>query len=365
MKTLTITLFHHTTNYGAALQAYALQQAIKKLGHENDILDTVPTSKRKNKNFVPMQVVRTLYLKYLFLKRKKKVVTLKQHFSNFHNEYLQLTRPYRDMVDLRTDPNIKNYNCLITGSDQVWNLSTNPAFIDSRLLLFGPDNCIRFSYAASIEELNYNEHKKELVRNALKDFKGVSVREESARRYIESFAHVKCKRVIDPVFLLSKEDWMKIACKPRLQGPYILCYQVLRNKRMREVAYLLKKKTGYPIVSICNSAIRWIKSDYSFFDVSIEEFLGFYNQAAYVVSASFHGVAMGLVFDKPVYAMVKEVRANRIKEIMNIMGLQKYVVLEESKSNIPEYNLTDLHQMKGIKEKERSSGIEFLKTMLS
>ena len=363
MKTLTTT-FHHTTNYGAVLQSYALQHTILKLGHENEILEIESSQKKVKGRTSLILILRRWYMKYLSFKRRGKVEKLQNHFKDFHINHLRLTKPYHDMDELRNDSIIQEYDCLITGSDQVWNLYTTPSFIDSRLLLFGRKDARRFSYAASLEELNYTEEQKVRVNNALKRFDGISIREESARKYIESFTGLKCERVIDPVFLLSKEEWLKIAKQPRLKGPYILCYQVQRNTRMEEVAYKLKKETGYPVVSICNSAIRWIKSDYSFHDVSIEEFIGFYNQAAYIVSASFHGVAMGLVFDKPVYAMVKQVRANRLRNVMELMGLEKYIVEQGKNDSIQEYIDSDIKEMQTLREKERNNGIDFLKRML-
>lgn len=364
MKTITTT-YYFGTNYGATLQAYALQQTIKSLGHENEILDIVSVPEKAKGDFSPIQLIKKWYIRYLSFKRRRQCAILRQHFADFHKRYMEFTRKYASMDELRSDPKSLEYDCLITGSDQVWNLRTKPDFVDSRLLLFGSKSSRRFSYAASLEELNYTEEQKDRVKEALRHFNGISLREESARVYIESFTGLKCERIIDPVFLLSKEDWTKLARNPRIQGPYILCYQVLRNTRMEEVAYRLKEATGYPIVSICNSSIRWIRADYTFFDVSIEEFLGFYSHAAFIVSASFHGVAMGLVFEKPVYAMVKNIRADRIRNLMNIMNLQSYIVVQDTKDEIVEYDRVKIEQMKAIIEEEREKGIDFLRKMLS
>ena len=60
MKTLTVT-YHHTTNYGAVLQAYALQQTLLSLGHENVILETKGISTKTKKKFN----IRDLYLDFL------------------------------------------------------------------------------------------------------------------------------------------------------------------------------------------------------------------------------------------------------------------------------------------------------------
>lgn len=364
MKTLTVT-FHHTTNYGAVLQTYALQHTIQSLGHENVVLETQPSAikKKKNKGGV-MDIIHSLYLNFLSKVRQKETTELKRHFERFHTEHLYLTKPYKDMEELRADESLNDIDCLIVGSDQVWNMATTPKFIDSRLLLFGPEKCKRISYAASIEELNYTDEQKQRLTGALERFDAISIREQTAKEYVESFSGKQCKRIIDPVFLLEPNEWNRIAKEPRIKGPYILCYQVQSNKRMEEVAYTLKKQTGYPVVSICNTSIRWIKSDYSLHNVSIEEFLGFYKNAAYVVSASFHGVAMGIVYGKPVYAMVKAARANRLRNIMEWMSLGKYVVNSSDNKAICSYSESDLKNASIRVCEERHRGLDFLKKNL-
>ena len=254
---------------------------------------------------------------------------------------------------------------LITGSDQVWNFSTMPKFLDARLLKFGNEKAVRFSYAASMEELCYSDEQKAKLRDALSNYKGFSVREQSAKDYIEGFTSYHCLRVLDPVFLLSKERWHEFAKEPRIKGPFILCYQVQRNKRMADVAYQIKKKTGYPIVSICNSPIRWMRSDYTFYDVSIEEFIGFYQSASYVVSASFHGVALGIVFEKPVYALIKNARSNRIKDLMHLFDLDKFVEHQDNKGPISQYDNNEIENVIKIKEQNIILSMDYLQKMLS
>lgn len=358
MKTLTVT-YHHTTNYGAVLQAYALQQTIMSLGHENLILETRLRKKKKKKSFS----LRRLYFLIISKLRAKESLRLKQYFESFHAEKLLLTKPFASMDELRED--CPPVDCLITGSDQVWKFATTPRFLDSRLLEFGPQEAIRFSYAASMEELNYTDAEKQRLKDSLKRFKGISVREKSAKEYIESFTPYSVERLLDPVFLLSVEKWTQIEKAPRLSGPYILCYQVQSNKKMKEVAVRLKRETGFPIVSICNSPIRWMKSDYNYYDVSVEEFIGFYHNASYIVSASFHGVAMGLVFEKPVYAMVKAKRANRIKEVMQLFGLDKFIVSEDESLNLRPYNEEAINNLITIKKQKIEESLGFLKRMLS
>ena len=135
MKTLTVT-FHHTTNYGAVLQTFALQQTIMSLGHDNLVLETKTSEGKKKVKFT----IRDLYLRYIGWLRKKETKKLVQHFEDFHKNRLKLTRPYASMEDLRTDT--PDVDCLMTGSDQVWNFSSTPKFLESRLLKFGKESAI-------------------------------------------------------------------------------------------------------------------------------------------------------------------------------------------------------------------------------
>ena len=272
MKTFTIT-YHHTHNYGAVLQAYALQQAIRSLGHDNVIFEYPERGslygKWKGKDL--KSTLRNCYVNGLIFLRYQKISKRDKGFKQFHKR-MNLSRRYRSMEDLRN--NIPEVDAFIVGSDQVWNLKGNPEFVPARLLDFGPENVIRCSYAASIEKLDYTDAQKDLVKRCLARFKGISLREESAREYIENITGYSCVRCLDPVFLLSKEQWNQIAVEPTVKEPYILCYQVQSVPGMQAVVDELKKRTGYKVVAVCCDAIKRLRTDYSIFDASPEEFLG-------------------------------------------------------------------------------------------
>lgn len=359
MKTFTVT-YHHTHNYGAVLQAYALQHTIESMGHSN-LLFEYPYVRKKKKLLAgsPKETVRNLYLRYLSVVRKNKTNRLEEYFVDFHRKRLTLSRGYKSMEDLVRNP--PDADCLISGSDQVWNLNTSPEFIPARFLAFGDEKARRISYAASIEGLDYTDAQKEMVRDYLLRFDAVSLREQSAKEYIEGFVPVQAKRVLDPVFLLTPDEWRKIAAEPRIKGKYILCYQVQRNPRMQEVVDTLRRKTGYPVVSVCNSSIKWIKSDHTFFDVSPEEFIGLYDNAAVVVSASFHGTAFGVLFGKPTYALVKKTRGSRIRELLDLFRLEAFCLAEGSAVPDP---VTDTESVRSILESEREKSLAFLKENL-
>jgi polysaccharide pyruvyl transferase WcaK-like protein len=357
MKTFTVT-YHHTHNYGALLQTYALQHTIESMGHSNLVFE-YPYDKTKKAKVItrsPKDTVRNLYLRYLNVLRKKETKRLDSYFVDFHKNHLKVSREYVSMEDLINNP--PDADCLISGSDQVWNLNTLPEFIPARFLAFGDEKAKRISYAASIEGLNYSEAQKEMVRNYLTKFDAISLREQSAKEYIEGFSSITAQRVLDPVFLLTPDEWRKISKQPRITGNYILCYQVQRNPRMQTVVDNLKEKTGYRIVSVCNSSIKWIKSDLTLYDVSPEEFIGLYDGASIVVSASFHGTALGVLFGKPTYGLVKKTRGNRIRELLELFGLESFCLSEDSTIPDPKY---DTKKVKDVLDNEREKSLRFLR----
>lgn len=361
MKTLTVT-FHHTTNYGATLQAYALQRKIMSLGHDNVLFEYPESSKYYSS--ISLSNIRLalvgLYFNFTKLIRKKEHLKLKESFKEFKENNMHRTRVFLSVDDLRN--NTPNVDYLIAGSDQVWNMGSNPKFKPAHFLDFGNKNIKRFSYAASIERLNYTEENKDYVNNILSTFKGISVREQSAKEYIESFTSHKVEVVLDPVFLLTKEEWRTVAKEPRIKGPYILCYQVLSNKNIQKVVNKLSKDTGYPIVSICNGTHKWIRSDYTYFDVSPEEFIGLYDNAAVVVSSSFHGTAFGFIFNKPTYSLIKNVSSNRASDLLNKLEMSEFLI--SSVDNLPKPKIDEALLNKNL-EKEREKSIDFIKRMLN
>jgi len=166
MKTFTVT-YHHSTNYGALLQAFALQHTVVTLGHENVIFEYPERSGIyiKPSTESVYDFLRTVYINYLTLLGRKQIKRLSASFKRFKKTNMILSRVYVSMQDLKENP--PDTDCLIVGSDQVWNLNTNPEFIPARFLDFGESELLRFSYAASIERMNYTESEKENIREKL------------------------------------------------------------------------------------------------------------------------------------------------------------------------------------------------------
>lgn len=118
MKIATLTL-HKANNYGAKLQAYALQRFILDLGFETELINFYPNQENCNSR---ISIIKKIFhyafhlLTYIRTKRR----TLK--FNEFDNVFLKISKTafFGDDQILRNPP---QYDAYIVGSDQIWNAS--------------------------------------------------------------------------------------------------------------------------------------------------------------------------------------------------------------------------------------------------
>ena len=118
MKKIGIVTFHQALNYGAKLQAYALQQFLEKNGIENDVIDYT-CHFMYTRNIRPIRVGKHHKLKSFI----RSLITMRQvgidrkKSVTFRNEFLNLSRPF-DAKNIGEASN--EYAAFIAGSDQVW-----------------------------------------------------------------------------------------------------------------------------------------------------------------------------------------------------------------------------------------------------
>lgn len=360
MKTFTVTI-HNSTNYGAWLQTYALQNAIQSLGAENIVMDyTYEKSDIKQSFSSPKQFLVYVCYRAVALIRLKKIKKRKQSFMRFAEKHICMSEPYHSMDELRKNP--PQADVYITGSDQVWNFLQREPFLESRFLDFGSDSVKRMSYAASISDLNYSNEQKDWVREKLSLFDAISLRESSASEYLSTILGKETSTVLDPVFLLEKSEWEKLAVQRITDRPYILCYQVQSCPGISDTVSELKRRTGYTTISILPSAITWIKTDISLFDVSPEEFVGLFLNASIIVSASFHGTAFGLISGKPTYALTRSSGSSRIEDLMSFFGVREFCV--KPGNELVSHESYDASAVEERIKTERDRSIDFLRDCL-
>ena len=313
MKVLTITC-HRPYNYGAVLQAYALQYYLESVGVETSIIDYDPEYQRKKTgaNFL-VSLIWKLY-------RMPDFIIGKRVFGKFLEDNIRLTKKYKSLDELKSCP--PKADGIIAGSDQIWNYNIHKD--DTYYLTFALDNCFKASYAASIAQDSIpNELKKEYQRRLL-GFKKIAVREKTANRLLTDLGFENVATVLDPVFLLSADEWISnIADQTFHKDDYVLMYAFNCTKEIADYArnYAKKKKKKLYIINTMINDYRFC-CDHHFWNCSPNRFVSLFKYADVVITNSFHGLSFSIIFKKQVYVFSKHTGGNsRLFDMMHELNL--------------------------------------------
>lgn len=318
-KKIAILTFQRAINYGATLQMYALQKVIKDKNYHVEILDYYSNFIYKEYeifNFINLKnMLHKILNSYVIYKKNKK-------FRNFIINNMEFSKKLlaNDLKNIE-----KDYDIFIVGSDQVWNpeITNNDVnyFLD-----FLDNNKKKYSYAASFGISKWKDSYTLDIKDLLKSFQKISVREKTAKDMI----HSKIKREIfvniDPVFLLTRDNWMNFVNKSvTKQKEYILVYTVGNPKYIYEYAKNLSKKYNYEILNIrykISLKNRSLNIGHTLYDIGPDEFVSLIANAKCIVTNSFHAIAFSIIFNKDFYVELPEKLSSRIEDLFISLGIK-------------------------------------------
>ncbi len=341
-----ILTYHCAHNYGAVLQCYALKTYLEQIGHNVTVVDYRPNYLDYGlfvwyKWFSPKPVK---FFRKLCIQAKTFAVQKRRYsaFSRFIEKYIAPKQ-----VNLNTENT--HFDCLVFGSDQIWR--KNGGKFDP--IYWGDfkaaQNTKLVSYAASMGLSCLNDDEKQEIRIWLQHFSNISVRESSLKKLLSSLVDKNVDVVVDPTFLLSKDAWSRIAVSPKRKRPYILIYQVIENSTAIAVAKVAAEKLNADIIEIASKIEVREVSHEVVYDASPNEFIGWIENAALVVTTSFHGTAFSVIYRKP-FVSIKQHRSSdlRIESLLESCGLMDRFVDCDTWFWRPEYKTTPIPSLKSI-----------------
>lgn len=334
-KKINILTFHCAHNVGAMLQCYALSNHIKALGYEVEVIDYRPEKIREEaiENYLKASVFQRIIreseelvyyiyrtIKYLPQGGKRIYITkgtTVSGFSKFFKNYLPLSKTtYYTEKELGTFERCNE--TFITGSDQVWNplLSNTP----KTYLLDFVKNGSKNSYAASFGKNVLDKTYESVFSDCLKTFDSISVREKSGVSIVNKITDKEATQVLDPVFLLNKQEWKKLAYKIRLKEPYIFIYRMERNENLIELVKQIKNENSNLKTFVFDDINDELEVDYRTPKASPLDFISFLFSSRFVVTNSFHGMAFSLIAEKEAYVFPHSLYNERIESLSQLIG---------------------------------------------
>lgn len=287
-----ILTFQNAVNYGAILQAYALQQYISSLGNEVEVIDyRCPyLDQRRYQHKNPIKAAKSVAK--LLLRKGKRL-----SFDEFRRERIVLTecctkRTIKDVCD--------RFDAIVVGSDQVWNPVLTGYDLNYFLgFLDNDSSTLRISYAASIGPYREGYSKTNEIASLINRFDSIGMRERSSVGALANIGVTKPVVVtLDPTLLIDKSLWESlIGDEQSCEQPYVLVYSLGGTDQLLELAHEYADTKGLSIVCVTNGYVSdtTVKIVH---DISPIEWLRFIANAEHVFTSSFHGMCFSLVFRK-------------------------------------------------------------------
>lgn len=376
MKIAIVTLPLHV-NYGGILQAYALKSVLEDMGHEAEVLDrkikiSLPPSWKMPFIYAGRMVQNIVsFGKGPEVFREKRLIrelpVIASEVSKFTDTYVNPR-----VLEKYGDIGIGEYDAFIAGSDQVWRPKYFGKIEDAFLAFTAGWNVRRIAYAASFgtDQLEYTYEQLEACSRLLGRFDAVSVREDSAVTICDEWLDCdKAVHVLDPVMLLGAESYGKIASGA-----------ARRPAEGKALVYLLDRTKEKD--AVVARASKWVSGGVHDISVAptdgnvplkdrvappLEEWLACFEDAGFVITDSFHGCVIALLFHKPFIILGNVGRGlTRINSLLELFSLDDRYVHGLDPDDDGEYYLSgiDWESVDCKLDRMRKTSMEFLRKSL-
>lgn len=334
MKVGIISINAHTKvlNFASPLHSYAFQQYLFQHGIDNVIIDYKPVYYN---NFDPRHP-----LFYFVDHPKKKESAQKAELKKWRNLFFEresrydkvdaFLKKYYHTTDVCYDPWLidekdPGYDCYICVTDIIWKYNPNTGF-DKGFFLAGKtmEGKGKIAYSASRGAKGYTKQQEEQFLELTKDFDFISVREKSLKEYMESICDKPVTQVIDPVFLQEKEFYFNLANKPKKKG-YVLLYVVMdKSHDLVETAVRFAVEHDLDVIELSedmeDAHIPEGTSHPVLYDLGVEDWLGYMENASYIFTNSFHGCCLSIIMQKQFFAGPRV--GDKIDNLLEMFNLQ-------------------------------------------
>ncbi len=261
----------------------------------------------------------------------------------------------------------------VVGSDQVWradyarDVATLPFFF----LDFLPEELRRRSvaYAASFgrDEWMGTAEETARCRELLRQFKAVSVREESGVRICREIFGVEAVQMPDPTLLLERREYEGLMGElPSHWGrePYVAAYVLDETPEALRALQLVSGQLGLAVRHLMPRATAGCLREC--LPLAVPQWLRALGEAECVVTDSFHGCVFSMLFHKPFVCLGNERRgAARFESLLRTFGLEGRLVAEPEQVAACMQESVDWVAVEAQLAGDRERGLAFLCEHLS
>lgn len=383
-----IITFVKCDNYGAELQAYALQKKLNLLGYDAEVIDlekekgVIESSFSSYKNAIlnrykqyglikgSLKIIELIKDKYnarkAFAANSDKVKERHKIFELFFNDYIKHSTKFYTLEEMRNIQSLP-YNVLIAGSDQIWNYMQTRYLDVFFLMMANRWETKKISYAASFSVSSIPQSKRAMYKQYLENMDAISVREITGIDIVKNCSNCKAVTVLDPTLLLNRNEWIEYIGKkdylPKNKR-YVVIYTLSGSHYIYTLAKKIAKKLEAEVINIKLSFSK-IKGDDGIthiWNAGPREFISIFSQAVYVITDSFHGTAFSINFNIPFTTLLNPASNinSRALSILKLTGTESRLIYDNGENKEPDTLNIDFTPINKIIEKNREKSLKFI-----
>lgn len=238
MKIGIITI-HSVYNYGAVFQAFALKEYIKSIIGKNDtvnVIDYRPVHFESKKSIRFTKDITSNLIELERLALHSKFNHRDNAFEKFIIENDSLSEPCKTKEELSILA--KEYDVLISGSDQVWNFNITGGDRSYLLDISGYAGT-KLAYSSSLGNFRFYKEQEDKIKQVFDDFSALACREADGCEYLEKLTGKSCQLTCDPTLLLNAdaysshiENKLRNKIKKLAEKKFLLIYNLSTSKEV-------------------------------------------------------------------------------------------------------------------------------------
>lgn len=287
-------------NYGAIVSAYGLYSVLEKLGYIPEFIDTAFAYGNRNPEA----------LRYI-------------------TDRCLVSRQYKEACEL-SELNTA-YDTFVIGSDQCFNAKLVDLYHDIFMLPFIDDNKKKISVATSFGPERLTDVKSaSKFRHYLSKFDALSVREEAGVTILENLG-LQSRVLMDPIMIREKEDYIQETkdTAGTCEGCTVTYLLDVRKNTLQAIE-CIESTVGAENVRLLGMDYTnpW-EADVSSFQTNrnVYEFVKSIMTAKYVITDSYHGMCLAILFNRPFTVLLNKGRGSeRFYALAARLGLEKRIV---------------------------------------
>lgn len=389
MKKIGIITFCNCMNYGAELQAFALQKKINLLGVDAEVIHVEKeTSAMNSPRFVLNSILKryksygvfkgTLMTYNLFVStlkyriankiNLKKIQKKKEIFEEFWDTFIKHSSEFYTLDEIR-DVQQMPYKVIVAGSDQIWNY-IQTRYLDVFFLKFANTfGARKVAYAASFSVESIPTDMYSIYKPLIENMDAISVREDSALKIINDCSDANAIQVLDPTLLFNAKEWVDMVANANYRQDlkkFVLIYTLSGSKYIYRLAKRIAKELDVNVVNIKNGYLEVTGDDgiIHLYDVGPREFISLYNRAVYVITDSFHGTAFSLNFNIPFTTLLNPMSSlnGRALSLLRLTNAMDRMIYDDGTNAFPNSLVMDFSSINKNIECWKMKSLNYIKT---